>query len=77
MQEEKKYVFGWDQPLQTFFLQVHDLTRAEDEQIVEWLGGRPYEMYEVEQLARMANRHGLDISYEKRVDLYAEKDLGN
>jgi hypothetical protein len=37
-QATRKWVFGWDQPLQSFYLQVHDLTLPEDERIVVWLG---------------------------------------
>lgn len=75
VQKEKKYVFGWDQPLMTFYLQVHDLTRPEDDNPVVWLGAGPTtEMYEVEDLVKAAHQHGLNIDHEMRVRLYAEKD---
>lgn len=74
---EKKYVFGWDQPLMSFFLQVHDTTRAEDEQIICWLGADPEtKMYEVEELVKEAMKAGLDIPYRIQVELYGEKDDG-
>lgn len=73
----KKYVFGWDQPLQSFFLQVHDSTRPPDEQIVTWLGADPAtKMYEVEDLVKAAMKEGLDIPYRIEVELYADKDYG-
>ena len=34
--QEFKVVIGWDPPLQTFFAQVHDLSKDEEEQIVLW-----------------------------------------
>jgi hypothetical protein len=76
-QDEKKYVFGWDHPQLTFFLQVHDLTvEDKDEQIEVWLGCRRREIYEVEDLIKVARKHGLDIPHETRVKLYGEKDDG-
>jgi hypothetical protein len=75
--KEKEFVFGWDQPLMSFYLQVLDLTLSEDEQIVIWLGSTgATAMYEVEHLVRVARKHGLDIPYETQVKLYEEKDDG-
>lgn len=77
VQEEKKFVFGWDQPLMSFYLQVHDLTRAEDDQIVVWLGTNwDTKMYEMKDLVRKASQHGLFIEHPMRVKLYGEKDDG-
>jgi len=76
-QDNKKYVFGWDQPLMSFFLQVHDLSRPEDEQITCWLGADPAtQMYEVEDLVKEAMKEGLDIPYRIQVELHGEKDDG-
>lgn len=76
-QEEMKFVFGWDQPLMSFYLQVHNTTRAEDEQIIAWLGAdRESTMYEVADLVRAAKKHGLLIDHAMRVQLYGEKDDG-
>ena len=73
----RKWVFGWDQPLQSFFLQVHHLDVPEDEQIKIWLGADPAtQMYEVEDLAREAKKEGLDLAPSFRKELYAEKDDG-
>lgn len=76
-QGEKKYVFGWDQPLMSFFLQVHDLIREEDERITIWLGTTAdTKMYEVEELVRAASKYGLLIDYTTQVKLFGEKDDG-
>lgn len=71
-------MFGWDQMLQSFFLQVHDLTiPEEDDRIVVWLGGANNSiMYEVDDLVREAKKNGLDIPHETQVKLYGEKDDG-
>lgn len=72
-----RWVFGWDQPLQSFYLQKHDSTRDEDDQIIVWLGAdADTKMYEVEDLVRAANKHGLKIDHRMRVQLYGEKDDG-
>lgn len=72
-----KWVFGWDQPLQSFFLQVHDLGLPEDDRIITWLGAdADTRMYEVEDLVRAARKHGLRIDHRMRVKLYGEKDDG-
>lgn len=78
VQDERfKFVFGWDQPLQSFYLQKHDPTQSEDEQIVVWLGATAdTKMYEVEDLVRVAYRNGLRIDHPMRVKLYGEKDDG-
>lgn len=75
--QELKFVFGWDQPLMSFYLQVHNTTRAEDDQIIARLGDtKDTEMYEVEDLVREAQKHGLYIEHPMRVTLYGEKDDG-
>jgi hypothetical protein len=76
-QGEMKYVFGWDQPLMSFYLQVHDTVREEEDQITVWLGATAdTKMYEVEDLVRAANQHGLNIDHATQVKLYGEKDDG-
>lgn len=76
--ETRKYVFGWDQPLMSFYLQVHDLTREdEDDQIIVWLGSDANSvMYETDDLVAAAARQGLIISHGTQVQLYGEKDDG-
>jgi hypothetical protein len=80
-EEETKFVFGWDQHLMSFYLQVHDMTRDEDDEenprIGVWLGAdKDTTMYEVEDLVRAARKNGLDIDHSMRVTLYGEKDDG-
>lgn len=77
VQEEKKFVFGWDQPLMSFFLQVHDKTRDEDDQIIHRAGADAgSRMYELQDLVNEARRHGLYIDYKTRVKLHGERDDG-
>jgi hypothetical protein len=75
--ENRKYVFGWDQPLQSFFLQVHDLSRDPDDQIIAWLGAdSETQMYEVEHLVQVGMEYGLVIGAPMRIELYEERDDG-
>jgi hypothetical protein len=75
--ERYKFVFGWDQPLQSFYLQKHDPSQAEDEQIIVWLGATAdTKMNEVEDLVHAAHKNGLKIEHPMRVKLYGEKDDG-
>lgn len=72
-----KYVFGWDQPLQSFYLQQHDIQLEDpDNNPIIWLGPPTTRMYEVEDLVRQARPLGLDIPHETQVKLYGEKDDG-
>lgn len=71
--ENKKWVFGWDQMLMSFFLQVFDEDRPEEENPVVWL---VKDMYEVEDLVREAKKTGLTIGTSHRTLLYGEKDDG-
>jgi hypothetical protein len=77
---ETKFVFGWDQPLMTFYLQVHDMTKSEDaeeDRVYAWYGSTvDNAMYEVEDLVRAAHRHGLIIEAPMMTQLYREKDEG-
>lgn len=75
--EKGTWAFGWDQPLMTFFLQLHDDDRDEEDNPVIWLGARKETiMYEVDDLVRAARRNGLDIPYSTQVTLYGDKDDG-
>jgi hypothetical protein len=72
-----KFVFGWDQPLQSFFLQIHNLEMDEEENPVFWYGAdKDTEMYEVEDLARAMAKHHYKLDEETKVALYREKDDG-
>lgn len=77
-QPNLKFVFGWDQPLQSFYLQVHDMSiEEEDDQIIERYGASPdTTMYEVKDLVKVAKKHGLKIDSEMETMLYGEKDDG-
>jgi hypothetical protein len=82
VQDEKKYVFGWDQHLMSFFLQVHDTSLSEEKQIVTWLGSTGDSiMYEVEDIMRELSKNGLSIDEQMYAELtaklYADKDHGD
>lgn len=72
----RKYVFGWDQPLLSFWLQVHDKNLSEEENPVVWLGTAGSEMYDVEDLIREASKRGLFIDSETQTQLFRDKDDG-
>lgn len=77
----RKFVFGWDQSLQSFYLQVHDMLIPEDNEdpprIGVWLGAdKDSSMYEVHELVRAAKKHGLIINYPTIDKLFGEKDDG-
>ena len=72
-----EWVFGWDQPLRTFYVQKYDFSFPEDEQIRVWLGATGDSvMYEVDDLVRAARKHGLFIDYAMQMTLYGDKDEG-
>lgn len=72
-----RYVFGWDQPLQSFFYQVHDTTRDEYAQIVAQMGTTADTVLpEVTDLVRAAAENGLLIGATTKGQLQAEKDRG-
>ena len=73
-----RFTFGWDQPLQSFFLQVYDdrLPDPDDNPVV-WFGATANtRMYEVEALRVAAGKSGLMISPETANKLQHEKDEG-
>lgn len=71
-----EYAFGWDQHLQSFFLQVHDSNVSEEENPVLWLSPPGTIMYEIEDLVLEARKHGLHIDRVLQTRLYADKDDG-
>ena len=79
MEENKKFVFGWDQPLMSFFLQVHNLTLDEDDEecILFVAGTPPNVVYDVEDLVNRARRYGCHIPYQTQIELYREQDDGD
>jgi hypothetical protein len=73
-----KVIVGWDHPLLTFFVQVIDRAKeaaGDDDKFVLWRGCALREIYEVEQLARVAGRH-VDLTPDIRATLYGDKDEG-
>jgi hypothetical protein len=75
---DRKWVFGWDQPLQSFYLQVHFSDLEEDEaNPTIYLGDTMQSrMYEVEDLVRACAEHGLMLAPSHERELYSEKDDG-
>lgn len=73
-----KFVFGWDQALMSFYLQVHDAFVVDpDANPVIWLGAdQKSQMYEVEHLVQVAMEHGLGLTREMQMTLYSDKDDG-
>jgi hypothetical protein len=72
-----KFMYGWDNPLQSFYLQKHDLTEDEDNTLVVRLGADIKSiMYEVEDLVNTAQRHGLRIPDDIQVNLNYDKTHG-
>lgn len=69
-------IVGWDRPLQTFFGQVYDPSRDEDDQIVHWVGAdHPRQLQRVEDLAREMLRYA-EIHPVMRARLNSDKDEG-
>lgn len=75
---ELKYVFGWDQPLMSFFLQVHNTTYTDEDNNPFLVLGATQEtmMREVEDLVKNAQVQGLHIDRMMQTILFAEKDEG-
>lgn len=70
-----KWVFGWDQPTMSFFLQVHNEDLSEEIPVICLPTlGKP--IYEVEDLVTAARKTGLTIDPETQRKLYLEKDEG-
>jgi hypothetical protein len=73
-----KFVFGWDQPLMSFYLQIHDAFALDpDENPVIWLGAtQDTIMYDIDDFVKVAQRYGLQLTPEMRTGLYADRDDG-
>lgn len=65
-------VVGWDAPLETFFLQILNLTKDEEEELVLWLGTQPGELPTVADLESALTPHAA-LTPELRQRLEAEK----
>jgi hypothetical protein len=74
--ESGRQVFvGWDHALLTFFLQVYDPSRDEEENPVVWRGASRRELYDLDDLLRVASPHA-EIDAEMRATLYGDRDEG-
>lgn len=73
---KRVFVFGWDQPLQSFYLQVHDKLIDADGPFVVLGADEDSRMYEVEDLVRTARQYDLTIDHDTQVKLFGEKDDG-
>jgi hypothetical protein len=71
-----KYVFGWDPPLQSFFFQVHDTELPEESNPIYWYGDASTRLYELEDLQKVMDKHGLKADLEMSTTLYLDKDEG-
>lgn len=56
--ENKKWVFGWDPPLMSYFLQVHDSNLSEEENPIAWIN----DLHNLEDLTRALKEHGIELS---------------
>jgi hypothetical protein len=75
--ERGRWVFGWDQPLQSFFLHKHVNDVPEDDNPVLWLGATlETSMHEVDDLVGIAEEHGLFIGPERCAALQGDKNEG-
>jgi hypothetical protein len=75
-----KFVFGWDQPLQSFFLQIHSslVDHIPDyNPIMRFGADRHTSMYEVEDLEYILYKYGrYRLSNDMQKVLYQDKDDG-
>lgn len=66
---------GWDHPLLTYFVQVHDDRLDEEENPTVWLGASVRELYDLDDLKRAIRPHA-DLSLELGAALYRDRDEG-
>ena len=66
---------GWDEPLGSYFGQVYDPARPEEENPIYWVGaGNPRQYPEIEGLARAMTQFAV-IPMETVRTLFRDKDL--
>lgn len=74
---DRTWVFGWDNHLQSFFLQVHDHRLSEDDNPIVWKGAdAASHMSSVDNLVRTARQYDLAIDPEMQLVLYVDQDQG-
>lgn len=76
LKEGHEVVVGWDRPMRTFFAQVTDPTREEEDQILCWAGGLFDEHKSVDGLAAAIAEYA-EIDEATRDLLNLDKVLGH
>lgn len=73
--EDIKWVFGWDPPLRSFYLQKHDaLVENPDENPVLWLGSNANnQLVDIEDLMEAAQKLGCEIDFDTKMFLILEQ----
>jgi hypothetical protein len=67
---------GWDHPMQTFFVQVYDRSKAgTDAELINWRGTRLREIYEVDNVRSAVGRFA-ELTADMASTLYGDKDEG-
>jgi hypothetical protein len=66
---------GWDRPLMTYFGQVYDHSRTEEENPILWVGTNWREISGISTLARHMDPYA-ELSQDIRMVLFADKDWG-
>ena len=69
-----KVIVGWDQPLLTYFVHVFDAGWKREGPTI-WLGDRPRELYDLDDLKRAIRQHA-DLPQELLVTLHRDRDEG-
>jgi hypothetical protein len=57
MEPRYEIVLGWDNPLESFFVQVWDRSSDEEDPVL-WMGAKPGEVATVEALAALVRPYG-------------------
>ena len=76
--KDQEIVVGWDPPCNSYFAQIYDLTKEEDEPGgIIYIGYLPGEVYEIEQLDDWLQQHaGIRLNAEQIKELFIDKDEG-
>jgi hypothetical protein len=72
--------FGWDPPLETYYFQIKDnaieALDADGDPMIFWVGTKPQQIYEVEDLVKIAPQQYKSLVQRHEVQLFADKDDG-
>jgi len=75
--EQGKIVYGWDRMLNSFYLQIHDSSKSEDDNPIVWLGATgALHLTNVSDLVHAAEKYGIVIPYPMQRVLYRDQDEG-